>query len=142
MKVQQEIDALETMGIPTYQYIVLPRMMAGGLSFFCMAVIFLITALFGSWIGANFNTTFPLEVLMDTFSAALTPTDIFFFFLKNTFIGSFIFRLACARGLSLKKAPFEVPIVTNKSVVDSLMAGIFLQISFSLIFYAIVGFRF
>jgi hypothetical protein len=47
--------------------------------------------------------------------------------------------MACTRALSLRSGPFEVPIVTNKAVVDGLFAAIALQIVFSTSFYLIVG---
>jgi phospholipid/cholesterol/gamma-HCH transport system permease protein len=139
MKVQQEIDALEIMGISVAEYILLPRIVAGAISFFCMAVVFMMAALVGSWLGANLNSNFPVSRLISGFSLALSPIDFLFFLVKNTVIGCVIFLHACKMGLSLEKAPFEVPIVTNKSVVDCLILGVSLQLVFSFIFYLIVG---
>lgn len=141
MKVQQEIDALLVMGININQYLLGPRILAATVSIFCMAVVFVLAGLVGAWFGTNFWSYFPLFQFLNSISSSLAPLDIFFFFAKTTIIGFAIFYVAIKSGLSLKKAPFEVPIVTNKAVVDSLFMAIALQIFMSGIFYLWIGIK-
>jgi len=137
MKVQNEIEALEMMGINIYSYLLAPRIWAGIISLFCMSVTFWFFSLLGSYIGSNWTSHTTFDDLVSQVARSFMPSDILFFVLKSTIIGSLIFYLACKRGLQLKKAPFEVPIVSNRAVVDSLVVAIFLQALFSLIFYLI-----
>lgn len=139
MKVQQEIDALNFMGINVKQYLLGPRIAAAMVSIFCMASVFMGAGMVGAWFGANFWSYFPLIQFLNSITAGLSPLDILFFALKTVTIGLAIFTVAIRNGLSLKKAPFEVPIVTNQAVVDALFMAIGLQVVISGIFYIVVG---
>ena len=92
-------------------------------SLFCMAVTFWAFALGGGYIGANFSTVFPLDQYLTSISQSLRPADFLLFPLKTMVVGGVVTQIACARGLSLVNAPYEVPIVTNRAVVDSLTAA-------------------
>ncbi len=141
MKVQQEIEALLAMRINVKQYLLGPRLLAATLSIFCMAICFVFAGIVGAWFGANFWSYYPLFQFLNSISLSLAPADIFFFIAKTTLIGTGIFMVAIKSGMSLHKAPFEVPIVTNKAVVDALFIAIALQIFFSGIFYLWIGLK-
>jgi phospholipid/cholesterol/gamma-HCH transport system permease protein len=135
MKATSEIEALELMGIDIKGFLTRPRIIAGSISFFCMACVFFSIALIGFWAALNFNSNVAFGEITFFFIQTLNPSHIFFFFLKTNLIGAIIVHLACKHGLSLQKATFEVPIVTNKSVVECLITGISLQIAITGIAY-------
>lgn len=139
MKVQKEIDALETIGIDIEKYLLHPRIAAGSVSFFCMAVTIAGFALLGCWIGSNWYSYYPLNEMLDNIALTLTPADFIFFILKTFPNGLLVFYIGARKGLSLKKASFEVPIVTNQAVVESLLAALGFQLILSALFYAIIG---
>jgi phospholipid/cholesterol/gamma-HCH transport system permease protein len=139
MKVNREIDALAMMGIDVNAYLLRPRIMAGNISLFLMSFTFTLFSIAGAWLGANLNSYFPLGQFISSMGQSISFVDFIFFFLKTNLIGYIVFRMACTRALSLRSGPFEVPIVTNKAVVDGLFAAIALQIVFSTSFYLIVG---
>jgi phospholipid/cholesterol/gamma-HCH transport system permease protein len=135
MKVTREIEALQIMGISINEYLIYPRVVAGSISFFCMATTFFLIALFGFWLGLNINSYVPFSSILHFFTNTITPMHIIFFVLKTVLLGGFIVHRACKHGLSLKKASFEIPIVTNQSVVDCLIFGIGLQVFLSAVAY-------
>ncbi|MEK6625960.1 MAG: ABC transporter permease [Bdellovibrionota bacterium] len=141
MKVQQEIDALLAMRINIKQYLLGPRLLAATISIFCMAVCFVMAGIVGAWFGCNFWNYYPLFQFLNSISLSLAPADIFFFIAKTCVIGQAIFMVAIKSGMSLKKAPFEVPIVTNQAVVDALFVAIGIQIFISGIFYLWIGLK-
>jgi phospholipid/cholesterol/gamma-HCH transport system permease protein len=128
MKVTSEIEALEFMGISIKDYLTGPRIAAGSISFFCMAFTFFCFAFVGFWAALNFNGDVSFGTILFFFIQTLTPVHIFFFFLKTNLIGAIIIYLSCKHGLSLNNATFEIPIVTNRSVVQCLIVGIALQV--------------
>lgn len=140
IKVQQEIEALKVMGISIYHYLLAPRIAASMISLFCMAVIFWGSSLIGGWFGVNYSGHMPVEQFLNSVSLSIRPGDIFFFAAKAISLGGAISWIACNRGLSLRNAPFEVPIVTNKAVVDALTAAIGINLAYSTLFYLIHGF--
>lgn len=140
IKVQQEIEALKVMGISIYHYLLSPRITASMVSLFCMAVMFWMFSLAGGWIGINYSGHMPVDQFLSAVALSVTPGDLLFFALRTITLGGVISYIACTRGLSLRNAPFEVPIVTNKAVVDALSAAIAVHIAFSVAFYIIHGF--
>ncbi len=139
IKVQQEIEALEVMGVNVFHYLLAPRIAAGAVSLFCMAMTFWIFALGGGWIGANYNDYFPLNQYFTSIAQAIRPADFPFFIVKTSVIGAIVTHIACKRGLSLQAAPFEVPIVTNRAVVDSLTIAMGIQFVISASYYVLFG---
>ena len=139
MKVGLEIEALEVMGIKVSSYILKPRIVAGTISIFCMAFALFLSSIVGAWLGANFTSYFPAIQLLDSLASSFFPLDIIFFIIKTTIIGALIMRVACLRGLSLNKASFEVPIVTNMAVVDCLFVALSAQAVISGTLYLVNG---
>lgn len=139
IKFQQEVEALNLMGINVYHYILAPRIMSAMVSLLCMATTYLILAMLGGWIGANINGYFPLSQYITSVAQAIRPADFMFFVLKTVIVGGVIAQTCCQRGLSLKAAPFEVPIVTNRAVVDSLTLAMAIHFTLSIIYYIAYG---
>ncbi len=139
MKQHKEIEALELMGISTIEYVFSPRIAAGMISAFCLATTFAFFSLLGTWLSTNLDNPLNLIEFLSKVSKTFTFADLIFFLLKTTVAGLGIFWIGCLSGLSLKKASFEVPIVTINAVVSSLAFAIFSQLTLSLIFYLIFG---
>lgn len=141
MKVHKEIEALEMMGIPPLEYIVAPRIMAGGISTFCMGVCTLIFAFIGSAISANLLLNFGMEEFLRQVVQNILFDDLIFFILKTSIMGLGIFVNSCRHGFGLQLATFEIPIITIKAVVGGLVWMFCVQVFFSGLFYIINGFH-
>ena len=140
MRVQQEIDALEFIGINPNNFIFYPRILAGTVSLFSMAVVFWIFSLVGAWIGTNWIDNLSIAQFLDSISDALVPSDIIFFVLKSSISGSLVFYIACVRGNEVSNSPFEVPIATNQAVVDALFWFLAFHACAGFVFYSWTGF--
>jgi len=121
MRVNREIEALETMGINPLSYIVFPRILGGVISVLCLAFYFNVIALTGGFMVARFIKEIPFSFYMDSLAQAIAIEDVGLFFLKNGFSGFIIFVVACYQGLLVKQSPHEVPQVTTKAVVNSII---------------------
>lgn len=138
MKVNNEILALESMGISQIQYIVAPRFFAGMISiltlsfYFCiMFIIFMLICCF--FIMNNFDAySFIASIVDET-----TTLDIVIFVLKNLLIGGIIFIISCINGLSVSIYSTEVPVATINAVVHSIIFCIFASLFFMLINFVI-----
>jgi phospholipid/cholesterol/gamma-HCH transport system permease protein len=139
IKVQQEVEALTIMGINVYHYLLAPRIAAGMVSLFCMAAAFWGFALWGGWIGANLYGNFPVSQYLTSIAQSLRSADFPFFVVKTSLIGGIVTHIACNRGLSLSGAPFEVPIVTNRAVVDSLTVAMAVHGVLTATYYIVFG---
>jgi phospholipid/cholesterol/gamma-HCH transport system permease protein len=122
MKVGREIEALESMGVDPLSYIVFPRIAGGIVSVLCLGLYFVLIALAGGFCVANFGSSqISSQFYFDTLAQALNFEDVVLFLVKNFFSGAIIFVIACYQGLQVKVSPHEVPQVTTKAVVNSIL---------------------
>ncbi|HOD16376.1 MAG TPA: ABC transporter permease [Spirochaetota bacterium] len=140
MKYNREIEALELMGIPAVDFVFAPRILAGAISSFCMSFAFVIIAFFGTWLSKNWFAAMSLRHLYNEISQAITAADIVYFILKTTIVGAGIFWIACAKGLSLGRGSFEVPVVAMQAVVDGFIWAFATHIFFASLFIMTHGF--
>lgn len=121
MRIQREIEAMEIMGISPVRYLVLPRIIGGLISFFCINIVFVFTAIAGGFLIANLMLTLPFSLFYSSFFSALTLIDIAAVFLKIFIGGVSIFLLACYYGMGVKKASTEIPVAVSKAASRNLL---------------------
>jgi phospholipid/cholesterol/gamma-HCH transport system permease protein len=124
MKVNSEIEALESMGINPLSYIVFPRLVGGIVSVVCLAFYFCILALFGGYFMAQVVHPIAFSFYVDSISYAVSRADVLLFLAKNFFSGAAIFVICCHQGLQVKQSFTEVPQVTTKAVVNSILTTV------------------
>jgi len=121
MRVNREIEALEVLGINPLSYIVFPRIIGGIISVLCLAFYFNLVALLGGYFVARLVQELPFSFYTESLARALDIEDVWVFLFKNVFSGAIIFTVCCYHGLSVKNSSHEVPQVTTKAVVRSIM---------------------
>lgn len=135
MRANREIEALESMGINPLSYIVFPRIVGGVLSVICLAYYYVVIALFGGYLITRFVHDMPLSFFADSLVHALAVEDLFLFVVKTGFGGMIIFVVSCYQGLLVKRSSHEVPQVTTKAVVDSIIYVTVFNMSVTTLFY-------
>lgn len=121
MKVNNEIEALESMGINPLSFIVFPRLVGGIISIVCMAFYFSVIAIMGGYLISQFVKPIAFVFFMDSITQAFTMADAGMFLLKNFFGGLMIFTISCHQGLLVRNSFTEVPQVTTKAVMNSII---------------------
>jgi phospholipid/cholesterol/gamma-HCH transport system permease protein len=143
MKVGQEIDALETMGIDPVRFLVLPALLGCTVATVCLSLLFSAVAILGGYVVAwMLASTFPQFValhlpfvlFMTKMAAALTPMDAAILLLKPMAFGSMVALVACHHGLSVGISPHEVPQGTRRAVVQALVAIVLIDGLFAALF--------
>ena len=135
MKVNREIEALEAMGIHPLSYVVFPRLLGGVISVVCLAIYFVLIAVVGGYVVTNFIQSLPLSFYADSLARAFSRQDVGLFLLKNLFSGIIIFVVSCHQGLQVKQSPHEVPQVTTKAVVTSIIYVVVFNMAVTILFY-------
>ena len=135
MKVNKEIEALEVLGINPLSYIVFPRILGGVVSVVCLAFYFIFAALMGGYLVTKMSLDLPFAFYFNSISQAFTSSDLTLFLLKNLFSGTIIFVVSCYQGLQVKRSPNEVPQVTTKAVVNSIIYVIGFNLIVTTLFY-------
>lgn len=140
MRANREIEALEVMGINPLTFIVFPRLAGGVISVLCLAMYFNFIALFGGFALAKFiplaaTQSLSFSFYLDSVANAVDRFDLLLFLLKNTFSGMIIFIICCYQGLSVKRSPTEVPVMTTQAVVKSIIYVVGFNLTVTGLFY-------
>ena len=135
MKVNHEMEVLESMGIDPLSYIVFPRLAGGMISVVCLALYFCAVALLGGWLMSQLVHPIAFSYFLDSVANAVSRADAFLFLLKNVFSGGMIFTICCYQGLTVKNSFTEVPQVTTKAVVNSILYTVSFNSLVSMIVY-------
>jgi phospholipid/cholesterol/gamma-HCH transport system permease protein len=135
MRVNREIEALESMGIHPLSYVVFPRLCGGIISVLCLAIYFVLIACLGGYLVTSLLHNLPFAFFVDSLSQAFATADFALFVLKNLFSGTIIFMIACYQGLLVQGGPHEVPQVTTKAVMNSVIYVVLFNLTVTIGFY-------
>lgn len=135
MRVNKEIEALESVGINPLSYIVFPRLLGGVISVLCLAFYYILVSLIGGFLVTKMVHGMPFDFYAQSLAQAFAAEDVALFLLKNTFSGLIIFMVCCYQGLLVKQGPHEVPQVTTKAVVNSIIYVVCFNLIVTTLFY-------
>ena len=122
MRISEEVDALEVMGIPSVPYLVTTRIIAG-----LVAVIPLyVVGLFASYFATRFIVTIYFHQSGGTydhyFHQFLVPVDVFYSFLKVIIFSVVIMLIHCYYGYFARGGPAGVGVAVGRAVRTSIVA--------------------
>lgn len=119
MKVTEQIDALEAMGLNSVAFLVLPRVFAGLLMFPSMYVASaLVSILAGGW-SAEFLGYLSMESFIQGARAFFLPFDAFYGASKAMAFGFLITSISCWKGFNARGGAQGVGLATTQAVVVS-----------------------
>lgn len=120
-KLNKEIYALELHGIDPFQYIVMPRVLAGIISTVCLIIYFDILAFLGGYLFAVLlNIDISSAEFFSDILRSITLNDFFSSISKGLFFGLIIPLICTYYGFRPEKI-YEVPIFVREAVVKSLI---------------------
>ncbi len=135
MKVSEEIDALEAMGLDSVRYLVVPKYIAMLVMMPCLTLLSDLSGILG-------GAAFEILQLDQSFSMFLSATrdslvmrDITTGLIKSMVFGLIITTIGCNEGFSVKGGAEGVGKATTSSVVISIFLIIFADVIFTAIFY-------
>ena len=134
MQVNEEVEAIEAMGIGPLRFLVAPRLVALLLLMPCLSTISNIAAIFASSLvsRAYFNIAF--VYFIDLVREALLVRDIITGVLKSLLFGFLIAAIACYRGLTVKGGAAGVGSATTSSVVTAITTVIGVDTLYNIVY--------
>lgn len=142
MRVSEQIDALEVMGVEPRQYLVAPRIVASVLTMPLLTGIFDFVAMFGSWLLCIQVLEMDEAAFFDRTQLWLEPSHINEGLFKAAVFGLFFAIVCTHRGFTTKGGAAGVGNSTNRGVVLSMVLIIvsdFFLTSMITFFYAVTG---
>jgi phospholipid/cholesterol/gamma-HCH transport system permease protein len=135
MKVGEEVDALETMGLNPIRFLVVPRYLAMLVMLPCLTTVADTAGVFGGAIFAIVNMDWSLKnYLLRTFEA-LVMRDIITGLIKSLVFAVIITKIGCYEGFTVRGGAEGVGRSTTASVVKSIFSVIAADMVFTAIFY-------
>lgn len=127
MKVTEQVDALEVMGINSYQYLAVPRVWATFISLPLLSLIFQLIGNLGSWfIGTKVIGIEP-AIYYSKLGEFMTVTHIFEGVIKAFFFGYLIALIGSYQGFSVRGGAEGVGKGTNMAVVWGMVTVLILD---------------
>jgi phospholipid/cholesterol/gamma-HCH transport system permease protein len=134
MKVNEELNALETMGLSPVQFLVIQRVVAGILLTPVLTVFAMYAGLLGG-IPVLLGLGFPLRMVLAQVQSALHIGDLAEGLSKSIVFGAIVASISCLRGLQTGEGPRAVGESTTRSVVSSILLIIFADAVFAAVTY-------
>ncbi len=116
MRINEEIDALEGMGVPSLPYLVTTRIVAGAVAVIPLYAIGLISSYFGSrLVTVSFNGQSP-GTYDHYFGVFLSPVDVLWSFAKVLIFSVVVVLVHCYYGYRAKGGPAGVGVAVGRAV--------------------------
>jgi phospholipid/cholesterol/gamma-HCH transport system permease protein len=120
MKINQELDALKTMGLNPVRFLVVQRMLAMLLVTPMLTLYAMAVGLMGGVLVMRF-LGFPPLMIFQQIIARLRTSDLAVGLVKSILFGLIIGGVGCLRGLQTKQGASAVGVSTTRSVVSSIL---------------------
>jgi phospholipid/cholesterol/gamma-HCH transport system permease protein len=136
MRISEQIDALEIMGVNANNYLVFPKIIAT----VCMYPLLVITSIFlsicGGFIACKFLTSIPAQYYIDGLRQMFRVYDVHIALYKSLTYGFIVSSIACYKGFTTKGGSLGVGQASTEAVTNSCIA---ILISDLFLVYALLG---
>ncbi len=129
MKVNEELDALTTMGLEPMRFLLLQRVLAGTLLMPVLTAFSMLAGVSGGVI-VMLAMGFPFDQIWSHLSSSVHVADVVVGTLKAIMFGAIVSGLGCLRGIQTKEGPSAV----GDSATQAVVAGILMIIVVDAIF--------
>jgi phospholipid/cholesterol/gamma-HCH transport system permease protein len=127
MRVTEQIDALEVMGVNPIQYLVSPRVLAAVIVMPLLTAVFDFAAMFGTWLICIHLLEMDQAAFWDRIQSWIEPYHIYEGLFKGAVFGLFFAVICTNRGYNTKGGAEGVGSATNRGVVLSMVLIIVLD---------------
>ena len=137
MRVNGEVEVLDSQGIDPMTALVMPRILSMTTSVFCLALVLATTMVItGYVVGWSMGTIrMPWSTFMDSILRQFNFVDVAFFVPKTIIAGGFAGAICCLDGLSVRGTATDVPLVASKSGTRALTAVLAISATLSILIY-------
>ena len=134
MKVDDEIDALETIGISAIDFLALPRMVAVTLMMPVIAVYANVVGILGGMFVSATMLDIPTVAYWTETQNRIGPGDVISGLIKSVFFGLLVGLAGCLRGMKCSGSAAGVGTATSSAVVTGILLIVVSDALFALIF--------
>jgi phospholipid/cholesterol/gamma-HCH transport system permease protein len=136
MKVNEELDALRTMGLDPTRFLVIQRVLAGTFAMPLLTAYSMAMGILGGVIVTKLMG-FPLALIWKQLTSALGLADILFGLIKAVVFGTVVSALGCYHGMHTRQGPSAVGDSATRAVVSGILLIIIIDAVFSVFAFAL-----
>jgi phospholipid/cholesterol/gamma-HCH transport system permease protein len=134
MKVQEEIDAIATLGLSPLQVLVIPRLVAITVALPMLVFIGDVSGIAGGMVVAGWQLDLPPQAFIDRLHDVLPLSALVVGLVKAPVFAVFIAVIACRMGMLAARDARSVGVNTTSTVVQSIVNVIILDAIFAVVF--------
>jgi phospholipid/cholesterol/gamma-HCH transport system permease protein len=134
MKVNEELNALETLGLDPVRFLVVPRLVAGILVAPLLTCYSILMGVLGGVL-VMLGLGFSLMLIVHQMALSVHLSDLVVGIAKSVVFGIIVSGVGCWRGLQTEQGPSAVGLSTTRAVVTSLLLIIVADACFSTLSY-------
>jgi phospholipid/cholesterol/gamma-HCH transport system permease protein len=134
MKVQEEVDAISTLGLSPIQVLVVPRLLAIMVALPLLTFVGDLAGIAGGMLVGTLQLGISPAAFIDRLHAALPASYVVVGLAKSPVFAAFIALIACRMGLIVARDARSVGVNTTSTVVQSLVCVIVLDAIFAVVF--------
>ena len=137
MKVNEEIDALSTMGLDPVRFLLTPRVIAAVIMTPLLTVFSNLAGLAGGAVVSVFTLDLPLPIYTNQLREILAPKDVLGGLVKAFVFGILVTSVGCIRGLQTRGGAIGVGESTTRAVVAGIVLIALADSLFSFLYYSL-----
>ncbi len=134
MKINDEIDALTTMGFEPVSFLVLPRVLATIVVTPMLAILASLSGLVGAGL-VMLTLGFPVVTYTNHVQSAIDSGDVYSGLVKAVVFGGLVGGIGCLRGLQTQTGASAVGISTTRAVVSGIVLIIIAEGIFAVLYH-------
>jgi phospholipid/cholesterol/gamma-HCH transport system permease protein len=134
MKVSEEVEAIEAMGISPLRFLVAPRLLALFALMPCLSVVSCVAAMFATFLISKAYFNIAWIYFSDLVLQSLLIKDIITGVIKSLLFGLLIGAISCHRGLNVEGGAAGVGTSTTSSVVTAITVVIGFDTLFNIVY--------
>ena len=134
MKVNQEVDALITMGLDPVTMLVLPRLLAAIAVMPALTIVMDFAGLFGMSV-VMLGDGIPLVAVGNQIAGWVQESDLYGALAKSAVFGAAVAGVGCRAGMATGLGPEAVGVSATRAVVGGIVASIVLDGVFAVVFF-------
>lgn len=119
MQISEEIDALKTLNINPFQYLIVPRIVASSLILPFVTLISIACGILGSSIYCSYVLSINHDAYLSNIRSHITFNDLYGGIVKSIVYGLILSSVACYQGLFASGGTQGIALATTKAVVIS-----------------------
>ncbi|OON65839.1 MlaE family ABC transporter permease [Hymenobacter sp. CRA2] len=122
MRITEQIDALEVMGINSSSYLVLPRILGAIITFPLLVILAMVLSILGGYLAGTLSGAMSAQEYVEGIRDTFIPYNIVFALIKSVVFAFLVSAISAYRGFFTEGGALEVGASSTTAVTHSIIA--------------------